>query len=70
MAEANASDPREAASREYMHLLEDYFQTRETEDALREKRVQLAVRLKVLGAGIDAAKSARTGFAKSDGGEA
>lgn len=70
MAEATASDPREAVSREYMHLLEAYFQKRETEDALREERVQIAVRLKVLGAHIDGSKTARTGFAKPEGGEA
>jgi hypothetical protein len=69
MAEAT-SDPHEAASREYLQLLEAYFQKREAEDALREDRAQIAVRLKVLGAHLDGRKAARTGFAKPEGGEA
>jgi len=62
MAETNTSD-RDAASREYMHLLETYYQQREQEDALRSSRLQVASRLKEIGGRMDGWRIAAEGAA-------
>ncbi|MET3665894.1 hypothetical protein [Caulobacter sp. 1776] len=60
MANPNSGDAREAASREYLQLLEAYYRQREQEDALREARFQVASRLKEIDGELRGRAAAQT----------